>query len=1319
MRLLSFIGPTIGLFLVCLLLGGLEILAYRAVSLETLIWSPIGLALGACIAIGWRCWVGLLLSFFTLYYWQIVRAANAVNVSEAVLVSLLLAGLTLGQAIWTSLLIRRFLPPICSVLSLRQVLRYLLLTGPVYTAMLPWVSVGVLSLYGVHSGNYLDGVMRRWVSDSFSGIVYCTITLSLLGLPASCWSQRRWSVGVPLVVSTLAVFATSVLLAERDKKPAVDKLQEEGRLIQLRTQQQIDDAIEAAMNSWFLIMNHDQDLQSTRARDVIWSHLLSMRLFTRELVNVSYCPIVNEENRDQFEATLSQKAKNAFQITERDASGALVRAKRRPQYAPVTIQGLWTRESVFQGLDLLKDPDRARIIQRAIEQQKPCSTEVVSLITESEPIDVFIVACPLINGYKSRETMPKIAGRDKPDAVLLLFFSLNKVRTLSASLPAGIETILAREDFLPSPAKGSARTELSIQIADQAVPLFVRATPEFMERYQERGAQTVTVVGFGVNILLAFLLLAVTGKTLRKEQELQEQMLVLQQEVTRRGLTEAWLLRSEARLNQAQTIAKLGYWEWDIDQDQVYCSDQFNELIGQTGTSTIHFAELLEHIHPDDRNRFVECIERLESIEAEQSIEVRLNQASGALCWVQCVIVQTGNAIGSTVRGTVQDITPAKLSQLALEERELRLSIALAAAKLGTWDWDFTTNTLKWDTRQEAVFGYEPGTFDGQFTTFLNRVHPDDVPTVQEALSLPINEDSDYQGQFRAMLPGGLVRWIEGYGQVVPDPDAKPKRMIGVNCDITSRKQIELALKASESRLAEAQRIARVGSWEWFPVSGKCNWSDEMFVMLRLDREKTETVAPFGATWVHPDDQLRLISARQQLLTTGKPCMLEFRAVLADRKLVHLILEAHVEQSSERTVERIHGILQDVSDRKLAEEQRRKFGERLQETQKLESLGILAGGVAHDFNNLLTGILGNAMLAREMIPRESELQEYLIPIESAAQHAADLCQQLLAYAGKGSVTRGVISLNSLIQETEELLRLSIPRQVKLNLELAPDLYPIEGDSSQLRQVLLNLVQNAGEAIGNNPGRITVKTALDRRPGEDAAEPAAVMLIVEDTGCGMDDATISRLFEPFFTTKFTGRGLGLSAVHGIVANHQGLWDIRSKVGQGSTFKIRFPLAGAEALVAPLNPKAASLPTQAGLSTHDDNIQRVPHAVVIGLSSTMEAIIRASLQGISLGLVNIPADDAHDPMKLASYLSDQVFLLICDCDVLGQDYLMVGEFLFQVNPRAEMILISAHGSTGLVSMISGHEVHHLQPPIRSGDLSNLLRQLIGADVTELDG
>ncbi len=262
-------------------------------------------------------------------------------------------------------------------------------------------------------------------------------------------------------------------------------------------------------------------------------------------------------------------------------------------------------------------------------------------------------------------------------------------------------------------------------------------------------------------------------------------------------------------------------------------------------------------------------------------------------------------------------------------------------------------------------------------------------------------------------------------------------------------------------------------------------------------------------------------------------------------------------------------VVRDLTQQRMAEATERENEQALQQAQKLESIGVLAGGIAHDFNNLLTGIMGNAGLARRAVAagRTEQAATLLRDVLSASERAADLTRQLLAYAGKGRFVILPVDLAKLVSEVSTLIRASISKKITLVIDVPEDCPLVEADRAQLQQLVMNLVINGGEAIGDEPGTLTVRVRTEhfterrerpRAEGFPIITGDYVRIDVTDTGAGMDEETRNRIFEPFFTTKFLGRGLGLSAALGIVRGHRGAISVRSEPGQGTTFTVLLPV-----------------------------------------------------------------------------------------------------------------------------------------------------------------
>ncbi|MFT7485646.1 MAG: two-component system cell cycle sensor histidine kinase/response regulator CckA, partial [Candidatus Paceibacteria bacterium] len=293
----------------------------------------------------------------------------------------------------------------------------------------------------------------------------------------------------------------------------------------------------------------------------------------------------------------------------------------------------------------------------------------------------------------------------------------------------------------------------------------------------------------------------------------------------------------------------------------------------------------------------------------------------------------------------------------------------------------------------------------------------------------------------------------------------------------------------------------------------------------------------------------------------------EYRMRAADGRIVWI--RDHVRVISEDGIPaRLHGVMIDITPVKQAEESRLALEKKIQSAQRMESLAVLAGGIAHDFNNLLVGILGNAGLILEDLPPESPILDRVRGIEKAAVRAAELTHQMLAYSGKGRFLTEFICLNRLIEETAYLLQASISKKAVLKYDLLDALPSVEADPTQLRQVAMNLLTNASDAIGSKSGLIVIRTGLVEADAQYLAGSYVddsisagqyVFLEISDTGCGIDEKTLSMIFDPFFSTKSEGRGLGLAATLGIIRGHSGTLKVNSEPGKGTTFKILLPVS----------------------------------------------------------------------------------------------------------------------------------------------------------------
>ena len=404
-------------------------------------------------------------------------------------------------------------------------------------------------------------------------------------------------------------------------------------------------------------------------------------------------------------------------------------------------------------------------------------------------------------------------------------------------------------------------------------------------------------------------------------------------------------------------------------------------------------------------------------------------------------------------------------------------------------------------------------------------------------------------------------------------------------------------------------------------------------------------------------------------------------------------------------IERIGHLLGLLVRREREEEKERLFREKMEQTQKLESLGVLAGGIAHDFNNLLMGVLGNADLALDELSPHNPARESLEDIVTSAKRAADLCRQLLAYSGKGRFLIEPLDLNGLVEEMLGLLEISISKTAVLKLELAPELPAVEADATQIRQVLMNLVTNASEAIGARSGIISVTTgAMDCDEAyltdtylEDELEGGTyVFFEVSDTGSGMDAETRDRIFDPFFSTKFTGRGLGLAAVLGIVRGHRGAIRVYSEPGRGTTFKVLFPASEKE---SPELRESAELVLVPGA-------KRL--ALLVDDEETVRAVAKRMLE--KLGFEVLLARDGVEGVAQFERHHEELACVLLDLTMPHMD----GEEAFRrmrhIDDSVPVILSSGYNEQDVVHRFAGKGLTaFIQKPFRKDRLVEVLSEL----------
>ncbi|HVX67187.1 MAG TPA: PAS domain S-box protein [Bryobacteraceae bacterium] len=414
---------------------------------------------------------------------------------------------------------------------------------------------------------------------------------------------------------------------------------------------------------------------------------------------------------------------------------------------------------------------------------------------------------------------------------------------------------------------------------------------------------------------------------------------------------------------------------------------------------------------------------------------------------------------------------------------------------------------------------------------------------------------------------------LDDSGAPILDRNGALEGVVLVFRDITDRKRAQEELVRSEQQFRTVADAAPVMIWSGGPDGGR-----EYFNKTWLDFTGRSPEQEAGDGWqqgIHPDDRERCLNVFRAAREAYARFSFEYRLRRNDGSYRWVLSQGVPRIAAGGTLLGYIGSVVDIEDRKLTEE-------KMRQAAKLESLGVLAGGIAHDFNNLLVGIMGNASLLEEYIAPASPARDLVDNLLKASERAAQLTRQMLAYSGRGRFYVELLDLSEQARQITTLVHASIPKNVTVRLALDSRLPRIQADAAQIHQLVMNLVINAAEAVGDAHGWVHVKTSaemIDRdliaaSVAAESVEPGKyVVLSVTDNGAGMDEATRARIFDPFFTTKFTGRGLGLAAALGIVRGHKGGIHVHSVPGEGTTFQVFFPIAEAYQETAAAEPESA--------------------------------------------------------------------------------------------------------------------------------------------------
>lgn len=581
---------------------------------------------------------------------------------------------------------------------------------------------------------------------------------------------------------------------------------------------------------------------------------------------------------------------------------------------------------------------------------------------------------------------------------------------------------------------------------------------------------------------------------------------------------------------------------------------------------------------------------------------------------------------------SVVDITPRKEAEQALHSREERTRYWLNQTTDGTWEWHVASGETYLSARWRELLGLSAEAE----VNWRDLLHHDDVPLMERAVERHLEAREPMVVPLRYRHADGSWVWVICRGVYLPEEG----RMVGTHTDITALKAAEAEIVRLNQDLearVQARTLELVESEERFR-----RLANDSPVLIWMSNAQGQPYF-FNETWLRFTGSRFWPQQLQDLEAARKPFELELQLPRSDGGEGWVLCSAAPRWREDGTFLGFVGCAQDITQRKeLA-----RLEEKLHETTRLESLGLLAGGIAHDFNNILTSILGNVSLAR-LDPSSSDLPEMLEEIYQSSERARDVCNQMLAYSGRGRFQVGRIPLNELLEETLPLLRASLSKSSEFVIHLCEESSLIEGDRGQLRQVITNLLVNAAESLGPGGGSVRARTFR---------EEDRVCLEVVDTGCGIAQENLPRIFDPFFTTKFMGRGLGLAAVQGIVRSHQGSIAVQSDLGRGTRICVWFPAVEKREVGARVEPR------QSGdwVLVVDDEKPIRSLVVKILTHSGMKCMI---------------AENGDEALDLFRERGDEIGLVLLDLNMPNRDGASTFQELRKMAPGLKVVVMSGY-------------------------------------------